>query len=90
MSLRMDVDAGKLEAVLRAEITSGLETLSAREISKWALDQFLPSLARACSFQAEGFVLIGRNPRTKSADYTSIARGRAKTRARLVVSFFIR
>jgi thioredoxin-dependent adenylylsulfate APS reductase len=65
----MDVDAAKLGTVLRAEITSGLETLSASEILKWALDNFSPRLALACSFQAEGSVLIDMMHCMRGSDF---------------------
>ena len=40
------------------ELTSDLEKLSPEGVLEWALNAFSPKVALACSFQAEGSVLI--------------------------------
>jgi phosphoadenosine phosphosulfate reductase len=50
-------------------LTSDLENLSPEEVLQWALDKFSPKLALACSFQAEGSVLIDMMHRLVGSDF---------------------
>jgi phosphoadenosine phosphosulfate reductase len=63
------VESFDTEAPGRAQITSGLERLSAGEILEWALEKFSPRIALACSFQAEGSVLIDMMHRVRGSDF---------------------
>jgi phosphoadenosine phosphosulfate reductase len=53
----------------RFEITSDIEQLPPEEVLQWALDKFSPKLALACSFQAEGSVLIDMMHRMVGSDF---------------------
>jgi phosphoadenosine phosphosulfate reductase len=46
-----------------------LERLGAQDLIEWALDQFAPNMALACSFQAEESVLIDMMHRQRGADF---------------------
>jgi phosphoadenosine phosphosulfate reductase len=65
----MDSSFLKNEELIRTEVTAGLDDLSAEEILAWALDKFSPRIALACSFQAEGSVLIDMINRTRGSDF---------------------
>jgi phosphoadenosine phosphosulfate reductase len=65
----MDVPSLNREEVIHPEVTAGLESLSAGEILEWALDKFSPRIALACSFQAEGSVLIDMMHRRRGSDF---------------------
>lgn len=52
-----------------AELTSELERLSPSAILEWALNGFSPKMALACSFQAEGSVLIDMMYRLVGSDF---------------------
>jgi 3'-phosphoadenosine 5'-phosphosulfate sulfotransferase (PAPS reductase)/FAD synthetase len=56
--MEMDSSLLNTEEQIRTEVTAGLEDLSSEEILAWALEKFSPRIALACSFQAEGSVLI--------------------------------
>ena len=53
----------------RFEITSDVEQLPAEALLQWALDNFSPKLALACSFQAEESVLIDMMHRIVASDF---------------------
>jgi phosphoadenosine phosphosulfate reductase len=57
------------EKFIGTEVTAGLESFSAEEILHWALDKFSPRIALACSFQAEGCVLIDMLHRMRGSDF---------------------
>lgn len=63
------MEAGNPEILVRGEVTSGLEKLSAPEILQWTLDKFSPRVALACSFQAEGSVLIDMMHRARGSEF---------------------
>jgi phosphoadenosine phosphosulfate reductase len=63
------VQTDNAETLRRDQITSGLEKLSAPEILQWALDKFSPRVALACSFQAEGSVLIDMMHGLRGAEF---------------------
>jgi phosphoadenosine phosphosulfate reductase len=50
-------------------ITSDVEKLPAERILQWALEKFSPKVALACSFQAEGSVLIDMTHRLVGSDF---------------------
>jgi phosphoadenosine phosphosulfate reductase len=51
------------------EITPDLEQASAETVLRWALETFSPQIALACSFQAEGSVLIDMMHRLRGSDF---------------------
>ena len=53
----------------RTEVGAELEDLSAEETLRWALEQFSPRIALACSFQAEGSVLIDMIHRIRGSNF---------------------
>ncbi len=55
--------------VLDTGIVSDLEQASAETVLRWALDRFSPQIALACSFQAEGSVLIDMIHRLRGSDF---------------------
>jgi len=57
------------QEVANPELTSELEKLSPEAILKWALKTFSSKLALACSFQAEGSVLIDMMHRLAGSDF---------------------
>jgi phosphoadenosine phosphosulfate reductase len=65
----MDVESINTETILRADITLDLEKLSAQDVLQWALEKFSPRIALACSFQAEGSVLIDMMHRMRGPDF---------------------
>jgi phosphoadenosine phosphosulfate reductase len=65
----MDVESVDTETLLGAGFSAGLEKLSAQNILHWALDKFSPAIALACSFQAEGSVLIDMMHRMRGSDF---------------------
>jgi thioredoxin-dependent adenylylsulfate APS reductase len=65
----MEVASPNSETLLRAEASADLESLSAAELLEWALDRFSPRIALACSFQAEGSVLIDMIHRLRGSDF---------------------
>ena len=65
----MDLPLLNTEELIRTEVTAGLEDLSAEEILAWALEKFSPRIALACSFQAEGSVLIDMMHRMRGSDF---------------------
>ncbi|HXF75399.1 MAG TPA: hypothetical protein VNN13_04860, partial [Methylomirabilota bacterium] len=46
-----------------------LESLAAEETLAWAFDSYSPKIALACSFQAEGSVLIDLIYRQRGSDF---------------------
>jgi thioredoxin-dependent adenylylsulfate APS reductase len=65
----MIVDHGELTTTVHRELTSQFEKFTARQILEWALDEFSPRIALACSFQAEGSVLIDMLHRTRGSKF---------------------
>jgi 3'-phosphoadenosine 5'-phosphosulfate sulfotransferase (PAPS reductase)/FAD synthetase len=65
----MDLSLLKTEELVRTAVTAGLDGLSAEEILAWALDKFSPRIALACSFQAEGSVLIDMMHRMRGSEF---------------------
>jgi phosphoadenosine phosphosulfate reductase len=57
------------EECIRKGVTERLENLSAEGILQWALREFSPRIALACSFQAEGSVLIDMLHRMRGSDF---------------------
>jgi phosphoadenosine phosphosulfate reductase len=57
------------QEIAKPELTSDLEKFSPEEVLQWALDKFSPKLALACSFQAEGSVLIDMMHRLVGNDF---------------------
>jgi phosphoadenosine phosphosulfate reductase len=57
------------QEIAKPELTSDLENLSPEEVLQWALDAFSPKVALACSFQAEGSVLIDMMHRLVGSDF---------------------
>lgn len=57
------------QEIAKPEVTSDLENLSPEEVLRWALDAFSPKVALACSFQAEGAVLIDMMHRLVGSDF---------------------
>jgi phosphoadenosine phosphosulfate reductase len=55
------------------ELTTDLEKLCAEELLEWALEQFSPKIALACSFQAEESVLIDMMHRVRGTDFRIFA-----------------
>ena len=51
------------------EITPDLEQAPAETVLRWALETFSPQIALACSFQAEGSVLIDMIHRLRGSDF---------------------
>jgi len=51
------------------ETTPDLEQASAETVLRWALETFSPQIALACSFQAEGSVLIDMMHRLHGSDF---------------------
>jgi len=51
------------------EVFPDLEKSSAETVLRWALDQFSPQIALACSFQAEESVLIDMMHRLRGSDF---------------------
>lgn len=47
-----------VQQTARADVSGALEKLSPEGIIEWSLEKFMPHIALACSFQAEGSVLI--------------------------------
>jgi phosphoadenosine phosphosulfate reductase len=57
------------QPLTHTQITAALEELPAEEVLCWALEKFSPTIALACSFQAEESVLIDMMHRIRGADF---------------------
>jgi phosphoadenosine phosphosulfate reductase len=66
---KKEVPSVDIQELPHAYGSAALERLSAEEILEWALDKFAPRLALACSFQAEGCVLIDMLHRLRGSDF---------------------
>lgn len=57
------------QEIAHDEITGALEKLSPEKVLEWALLEFSPNIALACSFQAEESVLIDMMHRVRGSDF---------------------
>jgi phosphoadenosine phosphosulfate reductase len=63
------VTSGGIQELTRRDLTAAVEELSPEGLIEWSLEKFSPKIALACSFQAEGSVLIDMMHRVAGAAF---------------------